>query len=95
MVLVRVSLHPRGLGVPAQRKVYALRKHGLKGKRMSWEKIAQQVVNLEGEEPGWKVCRDAYNRMCTCKGHADYKYGNCGKPAILTRPLRKWLVLPA
>lgn len=93
MVLVGAHVHPRGLNVRMQSKVFALRKSGPKdNKKMSWEKIALQVKNLEGEEPGWKVCRDAYNRLCTRTGHAKYKYGNCGRPKVLTKPLRKWLV---
>ena len=50
MVLVRVCVHPRGIGVSAQRKVYALRKSvDKKGKKQSWERIAKQVTKLEGE----------------------------------------------
>ena len=42
MVLVHVCVHPRGLGVSAQRKVYALRKSvDKKGKKLSWEKFAK------------------------------------------------------
>ena len=64
MVLIRVRVHPRGLGVFAQRKVHALRKSvDKKGKKQSWEKIAKQVKNLQGETPCWKVCRDAVQAM--------------------------------
>ena len=92
MVLSSVHVHPRGLNVVMQTKVYALRKHGLKGKKMSWEKIAAKIRNKQGLAPGWKVCRDAFNRMCTRTGTAKYKYANCGRKATLTKPLRVWLV---
>lgn len=94
MVVLRTSVHKRGLGIPAQSKVFALRNEHLKtgGKRLSWEKIAPQVLNLEKEEPGWQVCRDSYNRMNSRTGHAKSNYKNCGKKATVTPALRKWIV---
>ena len=93
MVLLRVRVHPRGLSLPAQRKVFALRHtKNKKGKKLSWPKIAAQVVNLQGVTPGWKVCRDAYNRMNTKLGMPKDNYHKCGRKAALTKAVRKWVV---
>ena len=93
MVLLRARAHPRGLSLPAQRKVFALRHtKNTKGKNLSWPKIAAQVVNLQGETPGWKVCRDAYNRMNTKLGMPKDNYHKCGRKAVLTKAVRKLLV---
>ena len=92
MVMLTVSAHPRGLSVAQQRQVYALRKHGLRGKKLGWKRISEQVVNLQGEAPYWKVCRDAYNSMHARSNHAAYDYSNCGRKPKLTSKLAKWLV---
>jgi transposase len=93
MVLVRARMHPRGLGLNAQRKVFVLRKSGGPGgKKLSWEKIAPQVKNLKNKTPGWKVCRDAYNKMNSKEAKVEDNYSNCGRDAVLTKSLRTWLV---
>ena len=92
MGLLRVRVHPRGLGLQAQRKVSQLRQNGLKGKKMSWAKISMQVRNLEGKVPCWKVCRDVYNRANRRTATASYDYSNCGRQPTMTPALRKWVV---
>jgi len=69
-----------------QKKVYVRRTVH----KEAWEKIAPQIKNREGAIPGWKVCRDAFNRMTT-ESRED-AYANCGRNAIITPELRKWLV---
>ena len=91
MVVQRVRVHKRGLSSATTLRVVALRKHHFKDKKMSWEKIAEKVVNLEGETPGWKVCRDAFNRAMAGRSKKD-KYANCGRNAILDKALRSWIV---
>ena len=88
MTLQRLRTHRRGLGWAAQKKVYMLRKI----EKQSWEKVASQVKNKEGETPGWKVCRDTFNRINVRTGEVRDNYVNCGSKPILTKTLRKWLV---
>ena len=93
MVLLRARVRPRGLSFPALRKVYSLRHtKNANGKKLSWSKIAEQVVNLEGDTPGWKVCRDSYNRMNSKVGKPKDNYSKCGRKPVLTNHVRKWLV---
>jgi len=93
MVLCRVRVHPKGLGIAAQRKVYALRTTpGKNGKIMSWRKVAKKVKNLKGKTPFWQVCRDKFNAMNRRTGVARDHYANCGRHEILDAPLRKFLV---
>ena len=93
MVFVRGRVHPRGLGFRALQKVFSLRRtKNKKGKTPSWPSIAEQVVNMKGKHPGWKVCRDSYNRMNTKVGSPGDNYKNCGRKAVLTKPIRKWLI---
>ena len=93
MVLLRQTVHPRGLSIAQQRKVFSLRtmKTHTK-KKMSWEKISMKVVNLQGEHPYWQVCRDAFNQMSARSGITKYKYANCGRRPVLDATARKWLV---
>ena len=88
MTLVKEVVHPRGLGFPAQRKVYMLRKVD----KLSWPKISARVLNLQGARPHWKVCRAAFHKMHVNTGIAAYAYNNCGRRPTLTRPLRRWLL---
>jgi len=59
MVLLRSRVHPRGLSLAQQRKVYVRRTVH----KESWQKIAPQTKNLQGTTPGWPVCRDIFKRM--------------------------------
>jgi transposase len=86
MVLLRFRVHPRGLSLAQQKKVYVRRSVH----KESWEKIAPQIKNLKGETPGWQVCRDAFKRMV--KDGTQDGYANCGRSPLITPALRKWLV---
>ena len=88
MVVLSEVVHPRGLGFPVQKQVYVLRKVD----KFSWPRIAAKVLNLQGEHPDWRVCRDAFRHMSTQTGKAHYKYDKCGRKKTLTKPLRSWLV---
>ena len=88
MVVLSEVVHPRGLGFPAQKQVYVLRKVD----KLSWPKIAAKVLNLQGTHPDWRVCRDAFRQMSTQTGKAHYKYDKCGRKKTLTKPLRSWLL---
>ena len=86
MVLLRDYVHPRGLLLAQQRKVYIRRTVH----KESWVKIAPQIKNREGGVPGWAVCRDTFKRMF--KDGAQSGYENCGRRAVITPVLQKWLV---
>lgn len=61
--------------------------------KKTWAQIAAEVRNLEGERPYWKVVRKAFLDMGTSRGKPKKdKYENCGRAAILTPTLIKWLV---
>ena len=88
MVLVSEIQHPSSLDFRNQKRVVVLRdQHG-----WSWEKIAEEVVNLKGETPSWKLCSRVYQRFSTKAGHVPYSYGKCGRKRVLTPALQKWLV---
>ena len=58
MVPVRFQVHPRGLSLAMQRKVYLC--HTVHKK--PFEKIASQVRNLKGKIQSTEAIRDVYNR---------------------------------
>ena len=68
-------VHPRGLSLAQQQKVYVRRTVH----KESWQKIAPQIKNLQGKTPGWPVCRDAFKRMV--EDRRDAGYANCGRRA--------------
>ena len=80
-------VHPRGLSVKQQTKVYVRRTVH----KESWKTIAPQIKNLEGQTPGWQVCRDTYQRMVDSDNTQD-AYANCRRKAVITPDLRKWLI---
>ena len=86
MVLLRERVHPWGLSLAVQRKVYIRRTVH----KEAWQTIAKQVKNLKGEEPYWQVCRDTFKRIT--QGSRQQDYSNCGRHAAITPQLRKWLV---
>ena len=92
MPVLRVRVHPSGLSMAMQCRAFALRTHGLKGQKLSWPKIAEQVVNLKGDPPFWKVCQGAFNKMNTSTGVAEYAFESCRRKPILTKALRNWVI---
>ena len=90
MVLQRRILHPRGLSLSMQSRVYALRKSSKPPP--AWTKIARQVRNRQGKMPYWKVCRDVYNKLKNPVTVDSDGYNRCGRKSVLTKFVRKWLV---
>ena len=72
------------------RRVYVLRKG--KQRPPTWPQIAQQVRNLQGDTPYWKVCRDAFSRLETPSASTKDTYHKCGRKRVLTKQLCKWIV---
>jgi transposase len=72
-------------------RVYVMKKVD----KMTWEDIAShpKVKNLQGEAPYWQVVRDAYRELSGPKGSVKKdKYHKCGRKALLSDELVKWLV---
>ena len=90
MVLQRIRTHPRALSLQMTRKVYVLRKG--KHPPPPWPEIAEQVRNLQGDTPYWKVCRDVFNRLEKPSASTKDAYHNCGRARVLTKPICKWIV---
>ena len=90
MVLQRTTTHPRALSLQMTRKVYVLRK--AKQPPPPWAMIAQQVRNLQGDRPYWKVCRDVFNRLENPSATTNDAYRKCGRTRVLTKPICKWIV---
>lgn len=88
MVVEHLNHHPRGLSLKTKERIYVLRK----ADKLTWEQIASKVKNLQGDPPYWKVVRDAYWELSGKKGPKKYNYSNCGRSAILTGSLSKWLI---
>ena len=83
MVLQRRILHPRGLSLSMQSRVYALRKSSKPPP--AWRKIARQVRNRQGKMPYWKVCRDVYNKLKNPTTVDSDGYSRCDRKTVLTK----------
>lgn len=60
---------------------------------MSWEKIAPQVVNLQGDNPVWSTVRDTVNGIKSAKGFRELQYKKCGrKPWKMTADVQKFVI---
>ena len=75
MTEIREVISCRSMAFPEQRKAYMLRYI----MRLSWEKIAEQVVNLRGEHPSWVCVKETVQRLSVSKGCRKYKYSRCGR----------------
>ena len=79
----------RSLSFAQQRKAYLLRTV----QKQSYEKIAEQVVNLNGGCPSWGAVRDLCNSFSVRKGCKPYRYSECGrKPWKLTSDVQKYVL---
>ena len=85
-----MRLHARGLKMPMQMKVYALRTS--KKPPPSWKHIAFQVQNLHKKRPYWKVCRAICAKLRAPPHKVQDAYKNCGRRPILNKVTRKWIV---
>lgn len=87
MVQLKENVHPKSLPFSEQRRVVILRDKG-----RSWEDIAQEVHNLQGQPTTWGNCRNIYRRLNRKSGLVKNKYGNCGRRKKLTPSHEKWLL---
>ena len=89
MPVIQEVVHKRGLDFENQRKVVMLRDT----KQLGFSRIAERVVNLEGEQPSEDVVRRAYARFSRTKGRVQYKYHKCGRqPWKITKEVGTFLV---
>jgi hypothetical protein len=73
-------------------KVWVLRMDRKAKKKRTWEEIAKQVVNLQGETPYWKVCRDAYMELKKPRQTLKDSYAKCGRKLVMSKSLCKWVL---
>ena len=86
MVLLVECVSKRSLNFANQRKAYVLRQ--VRG--LSYEKIAEQVVNLQNEHPSWVTVRDVCDKFSVKKGCRPYAFKRCGrKPWKMTEEVQK------
>ena len=89
MVIITENVSRRSLNFANQRRAYLLRHI----KKLSWEKIAEQVVNLENEHPSWVTVRDTVTDFSEAKGCRKFQYSKCGrKPWKLTTDVQQFLI---
>ena len=82
-------VHKRCLGFAMQRKVVILKD----AKGMSFEDIAGEVVNLEGEHPSPQTVANYYYAFSSRLGRVRTNYANCGRQAWKFTPeIEKWLI---
>ena len=88
MVLVTESRHRCSLNFANERKVVTLRDQG-----WTWEDIAGEVKNLEGDNPSEWLARKVYNTFSRKAGRCKYNYDKCGrKPWKVTPKVRTFIV---
>ena len=88
MPVVSEMVHPRSLDFENQRKVVQMRDEGY-----SWDDIAAEVVNLEGEPSTPNTCRTTYLAFSKKKNRRPFQYANCGRTAWkITPEVEKFIV---
>ena len=89
MPFVGEMVHEKGLDFRNQRRVVLLRDV----KKMKWDDIAEEVLNLEKEHPTRQTVINCYNRFSSTVGHVKTKYSNCGRRAWkFTEDVETWVV---
>ena len=89
MTEIREVISCARMAFPEQRKAYMLRYI----MRLSWEKIAEQVVNLRGEHPSWVCVKETVQRLSVSKGCRKYKYSRCGRrPWKMTSEIQQFVI---
>ena len=79
----------RSMSFANQRKAYLLRTV----KNQSYRRVAEQVVNLDGENPSPGHIRDVCNGFSVKKGCKPYEYNKCGrKPWKMTIDVQKFVL---
>ena len=89
MVVITESVHPRSLSFANQRKAVILRDKG-----QSFPKIAEQLLNLKGEEPTPRTVANTVKAFsCRWVGRRRFKYHRCGRKAWkLTPEIKRFLI---
>ena len=91
MVMVSVSCHPKGLHPLQAAKAW----HMVREEGMPLRDVCQEVVNMQGENPGLKGVWDAVKRidqqhaMAMLDSIPSGNYKNCGRKRKLTRDQEK------
>lgn len=75
MVVIQEVVSKRSMDFANLRKAY-LPRHV---KKVNWERIADQVVNVSGYELSWVMARDNVQDMSVAEGRRKFKYSNCGR----------------
>ena len=92
MVVISISMHPKGLPPMQAAKAWYLRREEEK----SWSEIQQVVVDLSGQRPGIFAIRNAVERVDEMKAQGKdlptMKYGNCGRKKDLTPEEQKAII---
>ena len=89
MTEIREIISCRSMACPEHRKAYMLRYI----MRFSWEKVAEQVVNLRGEHPSWVCVKETVQRLSVAKGCRKYKYSRCGRrPWKMTSAIQQFVI---
>ena len=89
MTIITESVSSQSLDFPNQRKAYLLRHV----KKLSWDTIAAEVVNVSGDNPSRNCVRETVAKFSVTKGHRKFNYDRCGrKPWKLTKEAQQFLV---
>ena len=89
MTTLTERVSKRSMSFANQRRAYLLRTV----KKESYERIAEQVVNLDGEHPSWGHVHDWCKSLSVSKGCKPYKYYKCGRnPWKLTTDVQKFVL---
>jgi transposase len=89
MTVVSEVIHPKGLSLANQRKIVILRDV----EKLSFEKIAQRVRNLQGNRPSKNHVNEVYKAFRRPAPRRRYKYNKCGRrPWKLTKPVGVYLL---
>ena len=89
MPLVCEMMHPRGFSFAAQRKIVLLREV----RKLSWDDISKQVLNLSGKRPRPRHCANYYRKFNRRLGRTRSQYANCGRqPWKVTKKVVQFLL---
>jgi len=89
MVVVRQSQHPQSMDFTNQQRVYLMRKVD----KLKWNKIVEKVVNLQGDAPSERQCREVFAKFSVPLGRRKYNYKNCGRKAWKLTPVVKSFII--
>ena len=89
MPVIKEVVRPESLDFKNQKKVMVLRDV----EKLSFNEIAERVVNLKGEESTEDTVRRVYNRFSPRLGRVRYHFNRCGRKAWkITPDVSTWLI---